>query len=495
MLEDESDLQVYLRSATMIAMSRIGISNVINSRYIAGVGKIATSNNNPLFSHIQPKLSKNKNSVAWNQTLKVVLAFLKRYKMTETIGIIRYEDRDYPKETGFTHSKELENYFHMLLTSNSNSNSQMRIPQEKEKRESFQIVENNFNKHIAKKTIKRTKKTPTISNNDTSSLPGEKNDSKIPSPDKESVQYVQNDAVDILELSPQRKDNKANPIVAKIENKSTVNHNTTKDEKPLDSVRIKPIPIVPQIEKSSIAKPKTPNDGKPHDNLKPIPIVPQIEKSSITKPKTPNDEKPRDIAKPKREEVIETTPMPRKITKTSSSKKLDPPSKEQLRMFTKDEEIGKKFRMPSDERMEKYSTLDSFTNSDAQLSPGNAETYGLINKLQLFIDDFDEQKDYPQTMDGDVMMSLFRYSNKNSYKTMEGISPKTNRPEKRYKDGTIVRRRKDDPLARIARNICENPQRSSSASRSDHQNNRSDDGTEHHRHHHRRSVDPGSRRY
>lgn len=54
-------------------------------------------------------------SKAWNQALFLVVAYLKRHKMTGTLETMRTEFDSTPKSTGFTKAKEVDDAFEDLL--------------------------------------------------------------------------------------------------------------------------------------------------------------------------------------------------------------------------------------------------------------------------------------------------------------------------------------------------------------------------------------------
>ena len=96
------------------AVSQAGGTNFIQSEYIKEVAKVAIESDSPSLTEVHPNV-RIFGTKAWNQAILIVLAFLKRYKMNQTVETIRMEHAMAPKSTGFSRASELDAAFSDLL--------------------------------------------------------------------------------------------------------------------------------------------------------------------------------------------------------------------------------------------------------------------------------------------------------------------------------------------------------------------------------------------
>lgn len=96
------------------AVERAGGTNFVQSEYIKEVAKVAIESESPTLTSVRPNV-RIFNTEAWNKSLLIVLAFLKRYKMNQTVETVRLEYPMTPKSTGFSRASELEAAFSDLL--------------------------------------------------------------------------------------------------------------------------------------------------------------------------------------------------------------------------------------------------------------------------------------------------------------------------------------------------------------------------------------------
>lgn len=100
---------------TLQEVERVGSSNYIQASYFRYLCVATIGNQNPKLESLQPNISINQDSPAWNQALKLCLAFLRRRKMDQTLSAIRHEYLDCPKSTGYSHASEVDIKMDQLL--------------------------------------------------------------------------------------------------------------------------------------------------------------------------------------------------------------------------------------------------------------------------------------------------------------------------------------------------------------------------------------------
>lgn len=106
--------QEQLDDATMKAVTKAGAGNYIQAKYIREVGNVAAESKSTTLSvyRTTPKVLKNK---AFSEALLLVVAYLKRYKMNQTIEAIRTEYMETPKTTGYARASEVQSAMDDLL--------------------------------------------------------------------------------------------------------------------------------------------------------------------------------------------------------------------------------------------------------------------------------------------------------------------------------------------------------------------------------------------
>lgn len=100
---------------TLRDVENVGSSNFIQASYFRYLCVATIGNSNPKLESLQPKLSIDKGSPAWEQALKLCLAFLRRRKMDQTLSAIRHEYSDCPKTTGYSHAADVDIKMEQLL--------------------------------------------------------------------------------------------------------------------------------------------------------------------------------------------------------------------------------------------------------------------------------------------------------------------------------------------------------------------------------------------
>ena len=100
---------------TLREVENVGSSNYIQASYFRYLCVATIGNSNPKLECLQPNLSINKDNPAWEQALKLCLAFLRRRKMDQTLSAIRHEYSDCPKTTGYSHAADVDIKMDQLL--------------------------------------------------------------------------------------------------------------------------------------------------------------------------------------------------------------------------------------------------------------------------------------------------------------------------------------------------------------------------------------------
>lgn len=106
--------QEQLDEATMRAVTEAGGGNYIQAKYIREVGNVAVESQSKILAPYRtvPKVLENK---AFTEALMLVVAYLKRYKMNQTIEAMRTEYQKTPKTTGYSRASEVHQAFDDLL--------------------------------------------------------------------------------------------------------------------------------------------------------------------------------------------------------------------------------------------------------------------------------------------------------------------------------------------------------------------------------------------
>lgn len=106
--------QEQLDDATMKAVAKAGADNYIQAKYIREVGVVANESKSKTLAPYRtiPKVLENK---AFTEAMMLVVAYLKRYKMNQTIEAMRTEYEKTPKTTGYSRASEVHAAFDDLL--------------------------------------------------------------------------------------------------------------------------------------------------------------------------------------------------------------------------------------------------------------------------------------------------------------------------------------------------------------------------------------------
>lgn len=107
--------QSRLDNLSLEAVENAGGSNFIQASYFRYLCIATIGNQNEKLQSLQPNISIQRDSAAWEQALKLCLAFLRRRKMDQTLSAIRHEYSECPKTTGFSRASEIDIKFNQLL--------------------------------------------------------------------------------------------------------------------------------------------------------------------------------------------------------------------------------------------------------------------------------------------------------------------------------------------------------------------------------------------
>lgn len=107
---DDSDYQMQLNQAVLAAFQNKGAANHTRAVFAKDLAKISIDPENSKLIPIQPRV-KSMDSVAWSRCLCFVVAYLRRYKMEQTLKTMKVECPILPKNTGFQRASDLETFF------------------------------------------------------------------------------------------------------------------------------------------------------------------------------------------------------------------------------------------------------------------------------------------------------------------------------------------------------------------------------------------------
>ena len=106
--------QLNLDKETEKYIEEAGASNHFQAQYHAEVAEAAINSEVPALQDLKPEV-KDLRQKAWKKALCLSLAVLKRYKMKMTIETMKLEYSAIPKSTGYTHGREVDEYFGKLF--------------------------------------------------------------------------------------------------------------------------------------------------------------------------------------------------------------------------------------------------------------------------------------------------------------------------------------------------------------------------------------------
>lgn len=108
--------QERLNEETQQEIEKAGATNFLQAEFYHKFAEHAIGSDDPLLSRVQPNPNIDMNNEAWREALCVTLAYLKRYKMTESIETLRTEFPDTPAKSGFQRKQDLESFFEDVAT-------------------------------------------------------------------------------------------------------------------------------------------------------------------------------------------------------------------------------------------------------------------------------------------------------------------------------------------------------------------------------------------
>ena len=85
-----------------------GGHNILYAEYLKMTARLASESDATVFDHLQPEINYSKKDKAFWDALKFCMAYLKSYKMKETLETMRIEYPDLPAKTGYSRRSELQ---------------------------------------------------------------------------------------------------------------------------------------------------------------------------------------------------------------------------------------------------------------------------------------------------------------------------------------------------------------------------------------------------
>ena len=110
--EDKKQFELDQKTAAVIEQN--GGVNFLYAEYLRKFAEIAVGSNDPILSRFQPDIKVDMEDPAWELGLRVTLAFLKRYKMSETTSTMKVEFPETPEKSGFAKRSQLDSFFEQI---------------------------------------------------------------------------------------------------------------------------------------------------------------------------------------------------------------------------------------------------------------------------------------------------------------------------------------------------------------------------------------------
>ena len=108
---DANDLKDFkqdeLDQETARVIQENGGHNILYAEYLKMTAKLASENDATVLDHLQPEINYTKKDKAFWDALKYCMAYLKSYKMRETLETMKIEYPDLPQKSGYSRRSEL----------------------------------------------------------------------------------------------------------------------------------------------------------------------------------------------------------------------------------------------------------------------------------------------------------------------------------------------------------------------------------------------------
>lgn len=419
--------QDYVNNATSYDITKKGGMNKLHSTFNLNLTKNVVGNQNPVFDELQPCIKIDDSNINWNKAYRIVISFLRKYQMEDTLHAMRLEYPNVPKHTGLTKTSELNRAFNEILDYNDGITRHLSLA-DKVRELSAQVnlppdtADDDRWDPIELSTCAQDQELTIASTTIEQTLEGQIAEAKekiLESNKPKSPRMVQKKV---------RKDVEPEKIKIRVrkhdENGETYVHHHKHHEK-----KKKPEILSTKVTKTE--ERKVSPGGTPRIVVKKR--IVKVQAHYIH----PDKEKPKKMDRlPKPDTDIELDKLPKPNTEIE----LEP-----LDLDDFDDQIEEP-KTPERKSIPNYDiSLSQSSESEhenvAMTLPG-PESPSTIDKLQSFIDG----KKSSATLDDG---SIFRHKLQKSH-TLEGFFPARN--SKRYKDGSLMKKRLNDPLARLPKN-------------------------------------------
>ncbi|EAX89621.1 hypothetical protein TVAG_257010 [Trichomonas vaginalis G3] len=107
----EENKQEKLNQETAKAVQSSGGINYLYAEYIRKVANRVVQSEDSVVDRLQPNVHVDIKEEAWRQAICVTLAYLKRFKMEESIATMRTEFPETPAKSGYSKRSDLEAFF------------------------------------------------------------------------------------------------------------------------------------------------------------------------------------------------------------------------------------------------------------------------------------------------------------------------------------------------------------------------------------------------
>jgi hypothetical protein len=103
-----------LDELTVRAINAAGVVNILQLRYVKQVAEVLMADSSESLISLKPVI-RIAISQAWTDALRLAIAFLKRYRLTQTLATVRTEYPEAPKTTGYGRVSEVDAAFADVL--------------------------------------------------------------------------------------------------------------------------------------------------------------------------------------------------------------------------------------------------------------------------------------------------------------------------------------------------------------------------------------------
>lgn len=114
-LDKQNQKDKELKNQISDVMKKKGVMANLQARLLHETCSIISEKDSGVLSSLQPQVKVEPKESAWEEAICLVVAYLKRYKMRETIQTMRLEYSPTPNHTGYKKGSEVDEIFESLF--------------------------------------------------------------------------------------------------------------------------------------------------------------------------------------------------------------------------------------------------------------------------------------------------------------------------------------------------------------------------------------------